>query len=69
MPVIKRSIHVAKKEHCCDDCGRWRIHPGDRYTRLFGMAERGDKAHELKICRFCKDPDAQQEEQKGAVTA
>ena len=58
MPVINERVRVARVSHRCDDCGRMSIHPGDKYTRMFGSAERGDKPYEIKICSTCKDPNA-----------
>ncbi|MDD4950948.1 MAG: hypothetical protein PHV85_00210 [Desulfovibrionaceae bacterium] len=46
-----RSTPVAKKTHCCEECGQ-EIKPGQRYVRIVGVWDGDFSAH--KQCLSCE---------------
>jgi ribosomal protein L34E len=54
VPVIGDEWRKARKEHKCNECGKF-IQAGEVYHRLFGMAERGDPPYGIRICAACEE--------------
>lgn len=52
--TINRRWNKARKVYRCDVCAG-RIHIGEEYCRVFGMAERGDPPFAIRLCRICVD--------------
>jgi hypothetical protein len=50
--IINEKTHKAKRKYTCMDCGK-SIEIGDKYSRFFGMAHKGDKPYEVLNCMVC----------------
>jgi len=50
--TISRTIRTARKEHQCEEC-RNKIERGEKYIRLYGMAQTPDPPYEIKLCMKC----------------
>jgi len=46
MVTIRANIYTARKDYKCIWCRRW-IRKGEKYLRMFGMAEISDKPYEI----------------------